>query len=234
MEYLTNKTGAIILALILITMQSCNILLEADNNIEMSSKLSTYRIFQGNQSNLIPSSDFTYYEISTQLFTDYTEKQRLIKLPRGNALTATNDGLPNFPDGTILVKTFYYSNDIRDEKKGKRIIETRLLIKSNSKWNVGTYVWNDEQTEAYLLTAGQNKSINWKNKNGIGKAISYHIPNNSECATCHNSSASVLPLGPKIRNLNIEIVRGDSVINPIGYAGAPWRARCMSCRRSAD
>lgn len=39
---------------------------------------------------------------TTGLFTDYAEKQRLIKLPEGYKLTAVSDELPYFPDGTIV------------------------------------------------------------------------------------------------------------------------------------
>lgn len=223
MVRITNKIKVIISIVIAVTMMiqisSCkkDDLLDSTNNIEMSPKLTDYNIFQGNQSDLVPTSEFKLYEISTQLFSDYAEKQRLIKVPTGNALTATNDGLPNFPDGTMLVKTFYYFNDKRDSSKGKKIIETRLLIKSNSKWNVGTYIWNNEQTEAYLSTTGLNKTVNWINETGTGKVISYHVPNNRECATCHNSSAAIIPIGPKIRNLNIDVVRSSATVNQLSY-----------------
>src|SRR5687768_13425335 len=59
------------------------------NNIEMSRKLSDYKIFQGDAAALIPSADFHLYELSTELFTDYAEKQRLIKVPAGHTMTAT-------------------------------------------------------------------------------------------------------------------------------------------------
>ena len=223
MAHRTNKTKVIISIVIAVTMMiqipSCkkDDLLDSTNNIEMSLKLSDYNIFQGNQSDLIPTNGFELYEISTQLFSDYAEKQRLIKIPVGSKMTASSDDLPDFPDGTIIVKTFYYFNDKRDNTKGKKIIETRLLIKSNSKWNVGTYVWNNEQTDGNLLNTGLNKTVNWINENGTGKVISYHVPNNRECATCHNSSATVIPIGPKIRNLNIDVVRSSATVNQLSY-----------------
>lgn len=199
--------------------QSCekDDLLDVSNNIEMLPKLTDYNIFQGNPSALIPTAEFELYEIATQLFSDYAEKQRLISIPAGDALTVTSDGLPDFPDGTILVKTFYYFRDKRDRAKGINLIETRLLIRSNSKWNVGTYVWNKEQTEALLLTAGMNRTVNWINDDGTGSIISYHVPGNRECATCHNSSAAVIPIGPKVRSLNMDVVRGGETVNQLTY-----------------
>jgi uncharacterized repeat protein (TIGR03806 family) len=187
------------------------------NTIEMSLKLSDYNIFQGDPSELIPSSDFHLYELATELFTDYAEKQRLIKVPPGYTMTGLNGGLPDFPDGTILVKTFYYYNDTRDHARGKKIIETRLEIKSNSNWNVSTYLWNDQQTDATLITTGLNKTINWIDQQGNGKVISYHIPSNRECSTCHNSSGKMIPIGPKLRNLNIEVTRNATAINQLTH-----------------
>jgi len=219
----TNKIKVLIFMSIAMTLtlyfQSCkkDDLSDSENSIQMPGKLSDYNIFQGNQSDLIPDKGYEPYEISTQLFSDYAEKQRLIKIPGGRKITASNDGLPDFPDGTTIVKTFYYVNDKRDISKGKKIIETRLLIKSGSRWNVGTYLWNNEQTDANLLTTGLNKTVNWINESGTGRVITYHIPNDRECATCHNSGNAVIPIGPKIRNLNIDVVRSSATINQLTY-----------------
>jgi uncharacterized repeat protein (TIGR03806 family) len=209
----------VIAILAIITVESCSKInfLSTSNTIDMLPKISDYHIFAGNASELKPVSDFKLYELSTGLFTDYAEKQRLIKVPVGFKLTAINDELPDFPDGTILVKTFYYFNDKRDATKGKKIIETRLLIKSNSKWSAGTYKWNEAQTEALLITSGNDTPVSWTDNDGISKRIAYHIPANNECATCHNSNNSIIPIGPKLRNLNMDVIRNGSSLNQLNY-----------------
>jgi uncharacterized repeat protein (TIGR03806 family) len=187
------------------------------NSIEMNPKLSDYNIFQGNPAELIPSADYHLYELTTELFTDYAEKQRLIKIPSGYKIPFTGGGLPDFPDGTILVKTFYYYNDKRDASKGKKIVETRLEIKSNSIWNVNTYLWNEQQTDAVLITTGLDMTINWIDQQGRGKVISYHVPSNRECSTCHHSSGKIVPIGPKLRNLNRDVTRNETTINQLTH-----------------
>jgi uncharacterized repeat protein (TIGR03806 family) len=179
--------------------------------------LSDYRIFQGDPVKLIPGNGFYMYELATGLFTDYAEKQRLIKLPEGAKVTAVDDGILQFPNGTILVKTFYYFNDKRDESKGKRLIETRLLIKNNGQWHAGTYVWNKEQTEARLVTGGVNTPVTWLDDNARHRTISYRIPSTKDCATCHNTGNSIIPLGPKVRNMNIDVLRNNNSINQLKY-----------------
>ena len=180
-------------------------------------KLSDYNIFTGDPASLTPGNGFHLYELATGLFTDYAEKQRFIKIPADKTITAVNDGLPQFPDGTILVKTFYYFNDKRDPSKGKRLIETRLLIKTNNQWVAGTYVWNPEQTEATLATNGSNTLVSWIDEKATTRKISYHIPGARDCASCHNANNTIMPVGLKVRNLNIAVMRNGKSINQLQY-----------------
>jgi hypothetical protein len=141
----------------------------------------------------------------------------LIKIPHDSSMLGNGDGLPHFPDGTILVKTFYYYIDTRDTSKGKKITETRLLIKSKSKWSAGTYLWNPAQTDAALVTTGSTESIRRIDDKGNVQMISYHIPGNNECSTCHNSNFSIIPIGPKLRNLNITVTTRRDTMNQLAY-----------------
>lgn len=180
-------------------------------------RISDHKIFAGEPVRLVPGNGFQLYELATGLFTDYAEKQRLIKLPGGKTLMAVNDGLPQFPDGTILVKTFYFFTDKRDTSKGKRLIETRLLVKNNGQWLAGTYVWNEEQTDAVLVNKGSNTSVTWTGENASTQTISYRIPAPKDCASCHNSNNLLMPAGLKMRNLNREVERNNSSINQLLY-----------------
>jgi len=180
-------------------------------------RISDYKIFAGNPVALTPGNGFQLYELATGLFTDHAEKQRLIKVPAGKKIVAVSDGLPQFPDSTILVKTFYYFNDKRDTLKGKRLIETRLLVKYNGQWLAGTYVWNDEQTDAVLVSKGAGTTVSWINENANRRTITYRIPAPKDCAGCHNSNNLLMPVGIKVRNLNREVVRNKAVINQLQY-----------------
>lgn len=179
------------------------------------SNLSEYGIYVGNPTHLVPSPEYKLYEISSQLFTDYAEKQRLIKIPTGTKPSALDNGLLSFPEGTIIVKTFYYFNDKRNPSLGKKLIETRILELSNGKWIAGTYKWNDAQTDAILVSAGFNQTVNWIDEYGKPKVVAYHVPGNLECKTCHNSNNSVIPIGPKVRNLNFNVQRNSQTINQL-------------------
>lgn len=191
--------------LIIIGLSSCQEdgLLAPNNNSTFYQKLSEYNIYQGAISDLNPTSSYQLYQLGSELFSDHAKKQRLIYLPPGTQMQKIDDGLPDFPDGTILVKTFYYHKDDRDFTKGSKIVETRLLIKESGQWNVGTYLWNDNQTDAQLVTAGFNKLVNFIDQEGKPQVIAYQLPSNRACASCHNVNEVLSPIGPKMRNLNI-------------------------------
>ena len=168
-------------------------------------RLSELHIFEGRPSDLRPSGAFKVYELATTLFTDYAEKQRFMKLPPGSHLPATGNGLPLFPEGTMLVKTFFYYTDKKDTAKGKQIIETRVMVLSGGQWVWGTYLWDLGQTEALLMT-GKNSShikIDWLDEQGASRRIRYVVPSHTDCATCHNSAGKFMPIGPTFRNLRM-------------------------------
>lgn len=221
--YTTTKTTLNILGLFVLLLTAALVPGEEaempplENNIALPAKLSEHHIFEGKPSALKPAKNFQPYELATTLFTDHAEKQRLINVPKGTKLIAIGNGLPEFPEGTVLVKTFFYYRDKRDTAKGKHIIETRLMIKSGSQWSAGTYQWNAEQTEAYLVIKGTDTPVNWVDDAGNKRTIDYHIPKTKECATCHNSGGNFMPIGPKISNLNREVSRDGRNMNQLAY-----------------
>jgi len=214
-----------IIALIIVTLSSCRkddfeVIIPDFNfpkTIVFADSLSAYNVFQGTPSSLIPSTDFELLELSSVLFTDYAHKQRLIKLPPGSQLTVLGDNSIGFPNGTILTKTFFYYIDERDTSLGKNIIETRLLIKENDKWNAATYRWNNAQTAATLELNGFDKPVTWINSTGNTQSTLYKIPTENDCMTCHQSNSSMTPLGPTLLNLNRTVERNGESINQLSH-----------------
>ena len=114
------------------------------------SKLSDYHFFEGDMKDQIPSLNVIAYEPASSLFTDYASKKRFIWMPSGVSATYVSDNqIMDFPVGTVLVKTFYYTT-IQPGNVTK-LIETRLMIRHGDGWKFYEYLWNDEQTEADLV-----------------------------------------------------------------------------------
>ncbi|HUH74642.1 MAG TPA: SO2930 family diheme c-type cytochrome [Chitinophagales bacterium] len=173
--------------------------------------LSEYQLFKGNLADLIPEVGVIPYDLNTPLYSDYAQKARFVWMPENETAVAQSDGTIQFPLQTILVKNFFYeTNGI------KNIIETRLLIHTLKGWNAVTYVWNKEQTDAKLEIAGATVPVIFEH---LGKEISfnYSVPNKIQCKNCHNVDNELLPIGPKIANLNRNIQYFDGEKNQLDY-----------------
>ena len=167
-------------------------------------KLSDYHFFEGNGSEQKPTSGVLPYSLNTPLFTDYAEKLRFVKLPDSQTVAYNDTEVLDFPVGSTIIKTFYYPNDFRKPELGRKLIETRLLIHEEDGWKALDYVWNDEQTEAFLEVAGDTKEVNYIDANGKNKKHEYVIPNLNQCKGCHNRNEKMSPIGPSARQLNGE------------------------------
>ncbi len=172
---------------------------------EFRVNLSEMNLFVGNMSDLEITPYAFEYNLNTQLFTDYAHKQRFIALPPGEKMTYDGDGLPLYPDNTLIAKTFYYNNDERDLSLGKTIIETRILIKIDGDWVTGDYKWNEAQDDAVLDLNGSIVPVTWIDAEGESNTIDYAIPSDSDCFTCHRIYDDKTPIGPKLRTLNFEV-----------------------------
>jgi len=177
-------------------------------------KISDYNFFEGEMKDLVPNATLLPYDLTTELFSNYATKQRLIYLPPGAYANYVNDEQRtlDFPNGTIIIKTFYYNNDFTDTNKGKRIIETRLLIRKNNEWEVANYIWNEAQTEASHKVAGGQLNVEWVHYDGSTRSALYVIPNDNECKGCHELKEKMVLIGPKARLLNkdFDYVKGSS------------------------
>jgi uncharacterized repeat protein (TIGR03806 family) len=165
-------------------------------------KLSAYGFFKGELKNLEPAEGVIHYELNSPLFSDYAYKKRFIKFPPGTFATYNADDVLSFPEGTVLIKNFYYPADFRKSSENIRILETRLLILENGTWKALPYIWNDEQTEAYLDVSGKNIDVRWTHHDGSVKQVNYSVPNMNQCKGCHLRGDKVMPIGPTARQLN--------------------------------
>lgn len=176
-------------------------------------KLSEYNFFEMPLANLKPAAHVFPYEMNTPLFTDYALKKRFVFIPDGKTITFQEKEVLDFPVGAVLIKNFYYDEtQLTDQKK--RIIETRLLIHEESGWKALPYIWNDEQTEAYLEIAGGDKLITINNK----EPFSYSVPNMAQCKSCHELNGTISPIGPTTRQLNRN-VHGENQLVHLKEAG---------------
>lgn len=189
-------------------------------------KLSDYGFFAGEMKNQIPSLKVLPYEPASTLFTDYAHKKRFIWMPNGVKATFNGDtNILELPVGAVLIKNFYYDNVQNVVLAGAtRIIETRIMIRKATGWIFAEYVWNNEQTEAFLNMNGSTTSITWIDEENNTKTVpEYRIPNEVQCIICHKSQETIngvfttkyIPIAIKPQNLNFQYNYGTETVNQL-------------------
>lgn len=136
------------------------------------------------------------YQINSVLWSDSANKHRAFAIPENQNIEVLADGDFNFPDNSILLKHFL---------NGDTYLETRLLIKLQDGWRGFSYEWNDQQSDASLLSQGKTKDV--------GDFV-HTYPSSSECDICHTSAANH-SLGLEIAQVNLE--RADLGINQLDF-----------------
>lgn len=184
-------------------------------------RLSEYNFFKQPLNQLIPANkQVVPYTLNSPLFTDYASKKRFIAFPEGTAASYVSDEtVLDFPEGTIIIKNFYYTNADLKTSSTDVILETRLLIKKNSEWLTLPYVWNEDQTEAYLYILGKDIDMVLEATDGRDKQISfsYSVPNINMCKNCHVKDQELVPLGPTPRQLHLDQLFDGTSENQLAY-----------------
>ena len=136
-----------------------------------------------------PAAGLVAYGVNAPLWSDGAQKDRWVAIPDGKTITVSDvDGDFDFPNGTVLMKTFTVG--------GKRI-ETRLFVRhDDGGWNGYTFEWLDDQSDAVLLPSGKKKDLGTQ---------SWTFPSRSECVSCHSEAAG-RSLGLELGQLNGDFV----------------------------
>lgn len=172
----------------------------------------------------------TPYDLNTPLWSDGALKYRFVYIPPGARATHREDGVFDFPVGTVLIKTFAFAADMRHPDQNVRFLETRLLIHRADGWVAYPYVWNDAQTEARLSPIGATVPIDFTNDQGEAQHLDWAVPNRNQCKGCHDHAGDVVPIGPTARNLNRTYGYADGAENELAH----WRTSGLLDQAPAD
>ncbi len=154
------------------------------------------------------------YSVNAALWSDGAHKERFLALSGEDHAEFTENGKSwNFPDGTVLVKSFALERTAGDVNT-RRWIETRILTRQQKEWVGYSYEWNDEQTDAVLVeTQGKDREFTIKEVSGERKQT-WHYPSRAECMVCHSRAANFV-LGLQTEQLNRDQQYGDRVDNQL-------------------
>ena len=163
------------------------------------------------------------YDMNTALFSDFSLKERAIYMPEGASATYVANRPLELPIGTVIVKTFSYASDMRTPDRDITVIETRLLRRTATEWEAWPYVWNEEQTDAFLEVGGESRPIDFIGADGAPRSAAYLIPQRNQCRTCHDrnvgpgDSTVTTAIGPAPRHLNRDHVYAGATVNQLTH-----------------
>ena len=124
---------------------------EAIMSKKPEAKLSDYGFFKSHKDQ-IPNNNVHKYFLQTPLFSDYSLKDRFVYIPQGKKAIHSLNRVYEFPIGSALVKTFSYE---MASNENKVLLETRLLLLQETGWSAHTYVWDENQEDAFLKVSGK-------------------------------------------------------------------------------
>jgi len=177
-------------------------------------KLSDYKFFLGEITEHNPNERVLPYDVITPLFADYAKKKKFIWMPEGSSASYASDSeILNFPEGTVMIKSFFYDHVLPNDSR--KYLETRLIYLKNGEWKFADYIWNEEQTEAYFNLDGAEVPVIWLENGTDNKNVNFRIPAESECFTCHKSNDLAMPIGPKPQNLNRDFEYDEGSMNQL-------------------
>jgi glucose/arabinose dehydrogenase len=136
------------------------------------------------------------YSVNAPLWGDRAFKKRWIALPGVDSrIDFTTWRGWNFPDGTVIVKSFGLEMEEGNPASG-RWVETRFLTQQKGEWFGYSYTWNEEQTEGVLVgAAGLDRDYKIRvpksaaHPDGIRKQT-WHYPSRTDCMVCHSRAAN--------------------------------------------
>ncbi len=130
----------------------------------------------------LPSEGMIPYGVNVPFWSDEAEKERWFALPDGARIEVEEDGDLDLPVGAVTMKHF---------RLGDQLIETRLFVRhDDGGWAGYSYAWDEAQTDAILLPAGQTRQI--------GDRRWLH-PSRPQCVVCHTEAAG--------RTLGLEVIQ---------------------------
>ena len=149
-----------------------------------------------------PADGVVPYDVNAPLFSDYATKHRFIQLPEGTQITVDAAGRFEFPEGTIVAKTFGFLRDQRDPSLGERLLETRLLVREDGHWRSIVYVYDADMREARLQAYGSRVPVSFIDTTGADVSFTYRVPNTVQCGNCHGGTGETELLGVRTDQLN--------------------------------
>lgn len=200
------------------TLVSTGMSTKTDTDFIIPTKLSQTNCVNFSNTSKSPDNKINY-SVNAKLWSDDVVKHRSFFLPEASKVNINEDGKFEFPNGSILVKSFERNN---------KVIETRLLVKHLSgHWGGYSYEWNEEGSDAFLLEEGKTITT----AEGV-----WTFPSKKQCSACHTDIFNAT-LGIEMRQLSPNKLDFENKAKLDGYidGGVPnWEAHLYGLNDNVD
>lgn len=203
---------------------------DEDWSITPPQTLSATGIFP-NFETMIPKAGFIPYGVNISFWSDRAQKSRWIAIPNNGSFNTAAEKIVNggddnwvYPEGTIFIKHFDLAMDERTPDETIKL-ETRFMVVGPDQTVKGfTYKWNQAQTDAILLTEGQNQDFSIIDEDGTTYNQRWNYPSRGACLSCHSPAAGYV-LGFNTPQLNKDIFYPssgleDNQLRALNFLGA--------------
>lgn len=141
------------------------------------------------------------FAVNTEMWSDGATAERWIALPESTSVTWHREQVPipgtifnrylEFPTNAVLAKTLSIEAE-KGKPSTRRRIETQLLHFDGRRWRAYSYRWNEEQTDADLVSAdGDQMALTIIDSSAPGgrREFNWTFQGRAACARCHNNWA---------------------------------------------
>jgi uncharacterized repeat protein (TIGR03806 family) len=131
------------------------------------------------------------YSVNAPFWSDGAYKERYLALPGADSrIDVTRSRGWNFPDGTVVVKSF--ALEMREgDPASRRWIETRFLTKQDGEWSGYSYAWDDAESDGTLVgVKGSDRVFSIQTAGGGKREQTWHYPSRAECMVCHSRATN--------------------------------------------
>lgn len=138
----------------------------------------------------VPAAGLIPYSVRSPLWTDGAAKERWMVIPEGETVGFSPDGAFDFPDGSVLLKSFL--------RAPGDPAEVRAMVRRNDGWAFGSWRLDDrdERVDAPIQAPVTMDD---------GTVVDWYFPDAAGCVTCHAGGA----LGPVAAQLDTLYDYGD-------------------------
>lgn len=135
---------------------------------------------------LVADSSLTPYRTNVDAWSDYASQKKWFHLPKGKVFNVLTNRSWNAPAGSFWVQHFKLERE-RGQEQSAFHLETRILVKTHDGVYGLSYRWNDEQTEATLVSEYGDTQTYEIQVDGVSKKQTWGFPSRMECTMCHNN-----------------------------------------------